>query len=160
MEKTTAAHLVVAGDGPERERIETLGKRFPGRVTFHGALLFDQRVRAYAETDVFVFPSRHDGWGVALQEAMARGLPAIVSSEVGAAHDLVEDGVNGFVVDPDDSEGLERKMRIFADQPRLIEQYGRLARARAARLTPEWGAQQLFEILLDLNRIASPARDE
>ena len=160
LEKSSAAHLVVAGDGPERERIETLSKRFPGRVTFHGGLPFDQRVRAYAEADVFAFPSRHDGWGVALQEAMARGLPVIASSEVGAAYDLVEDGVNGFVLKPDDQEGLEHAMRVFVDQPGLIEEYGRRARAKAARLTPEWGAQQLFEILADLQTSKSAATDD
>jgi glycosyltransferase involved in cell wall biosynthesis len=60
----------------------------------------------FAAADVFVLPSRHDGWGVVVNEALGAGLPIIASDRTGAAHDLVQHGVNGFVTGAGDVEAL------------------------------------------------------
>ena len=108
--------LIVAGDGPEKHRIERLRAQFPERVTFHGFLPFDGRLSAFAESDVLIFPSNHDGWGVAVHEAMASGMPVISSSAVGSAIHLIEDGESGFVIPAGDIERFTRAI-MFSGNP-------------------------------------------
>jgi len=71
-------------------------------------------VRLYQEADIFVLPSVDDGFGMVVAEAMAAGLPVIVTENVGAA-DHIEDGVEGFVVPIRNPEALAAKIKFFYD---------------------------------------------
>jgi glycosyltransferase involved in cell wall biosynthesis len=94
--------LVIAGDGPLRgvlrEQAEARG--LTGNVVFAGHKRYDELPPLYASAGCFVLPSTREPWGLVVNEAMACGLPVIVSSRCGCADDLVEEGLNGFVVDP------------------------------------------------------------
>src|SRR5262249_32859433 len=92
--------------------------------------------------DVFVLPSRHDGWGVVVNQALGAGLPVIASDAVGAGLDLVEDGVNGLIVPAGSAAALERAMERLALQPDLARAYGQAARRKAAEITPAAGAEK------------------
>jgi glycosyltransferase involved in cell wall biosynthesis len=139
--------LTIVGDGSERETLaESIQDQWRELITFSGAVSFSERVTAFAEADVFIHPSRHDGWGVVIQEAMAAGLPVIATRETGAAYDLVEDGKNGFLVDAEDAIGLAQRISWFARHREQIEDFGNRARASVMGLTPEWGAAELVRI--------------
>ena len=77
-----------------------------GTVYFPGFLQIDELPRLYAHAGAFVHASTTEQWGLVVNEAMACGLPVIVSNRVGCARDLVEEGVNGFTFDPYNVEQL------------------------------------------------------
>ena len=96
---------VVCGRGPFKEELEAFAreKGLGDRVRFMG---YRNDVPAfYAMADVFVFPSFREGLSVSVMEAMASGLP-IVCSRIRGNTDLVEDGVNGFLVDPGEPRSI------------------------------------------------------
>lgn len=91
---------------------------------------------AYGGLSVLVHPSLADGFGLVVAEAMACGVPAIVSTAAGAA-DLIEDGVNGFLVPPGDRDAIAERLDLLARDPDRRHALGREARRSAERLTRE-----------------------
>ncbi|MCS7279562.1 MAG: glycosyltransferase [Thermodesulfobacteriaceae bacterium] len=85
--------FVLVGDGPYRK---TLEERKVPHIYFTGYLQGEELSQAYASSDIFLFPSETETYGLVVLEAMASGLPVIVSSQ-GASHEHVRDGVNGFI---------------------------------------------------------------
>ena len=67
----------------------------------------------YLASDVFVLPTRHDTWGLVVNEAMSFGLPVITTKMCVAGLELIEDGVNGYLVDVDDSETLSKRIELL-----------------------------------------------
>jgi glycosyltransferase involved in cell wall biosynthesis len=94
-----------------------------------------------------VLPSRYDGWGVVVNQALGAGLPIIASDQVGAAHDLITPGENGFPFPAGDVTALGEMMRRFTDHPELCETMSAASRARAAEWTPERGAERWLQAL-------------
>ena len=127
------ATCVLAGEGPAREELESearvLGIR--ERVVFLGYRRDVPDV--LAALDLFVQPSRYEGFGLSLLEAMAAGLP-VVASRVGGIPELVEDGVTGVLVPPDAPAALSgailRLLRDRVEARRLAEAAARRARER------------------------------
>ena len=78
----------------------------------------------FAQADVFVLPSRHDGWGVVVNQALAAGLPIIASDAVGAGLDYVENGINGVTVKAGDVDELYGALQTFAHNPELVQEWG------------------------------------
>ena len=114
-----------------RERCEYAGFQPP-----------EELPRFFAQADVFVLPSRYDGWGVVVNQAIGAGLPVICSDMVGAGHDLVDEEVNGLKFRVGDSASLAEKMKRFVSEPALIAQWGAASRGKARTFTPEVGAQK------------------
>jgi glycosyltransferase involved in cell wall biosynthesis len=96
------AHLVFAGDGPELKRLREECAENP-RIAFTGRLDRAELPHLYGLSDVFVFPSTTDTFGMVVLEAQACGLLAVVS-DVGGPQELVARGETGFVVRADDLE--------------------------------------------------------
>lgn len=128
--------------------------KFPGtpgeRVRFLGGR---EEVRPYyAAADCFVLPSRYDPFPNTVLEAMAMGLPAIVSSRCGAA-EVIEQGVNGWTCQPDDVAGIVRLMqeadRAISAGPRM----GAAARASAERFGIDAMAKQLVDLYAALKNL-------
>lgn len=101
--------LLLVGDGPERQSIEQYidEHRVPG-VVLCGFRQIGELPAYYGLAGAFVHPSLMDQWALVVNEAMAAGLPVLVSDRAGCAQDLVHDGENGYTFDPDDVEGLAR----------------------------------------------------
>ena len=119
----------IAGHGPEEAGVAALARQLglADDVALLGYLTDDKLTRAYAQADVFVFPSRTDTFGQVILEAQASGLPVIAVAEGGPA-DLVRDGVTG-VLSPSHSGALADAVAGLAAAP---ERRARLARAALA----------------------------
>jgi len=111
-----ARRLVLVGSGPEdprlRERVSALG--LAERVEFPGFLPADAVSRILADALALVLPSVEEQWGLVVNEALAFGLPVIVSQQVGSRDALVRDGVNGHVVASDSVAQLADAMLDIA----------------------------------------------
>lgn len=90
----------------------------------------------YGRASVFVLPSLSDGFGYVAAEAMACGVPVILTSSTGAA-DLVQDGINGYIVPPGDADAIRDRLHHLAKNPALVRSMGQAARAAAGALTLE-----------------------
>jgi len=101
-------------------------------VVFGGFVNQSGLPRAFGCADVFVLPSEDEPWGLIVNEAMCAGLPVVVSAEVGAAADLVEDGVTGFRVPAGDAVALaDALQKLIEDAPlRARLSAGALARIK------------------------------
>jgi len=129
LEAIPNARLALVGDGPNRQ---TLEKYFAEtRTHFVGYLGGQELAAAFASADAFVFPSRTETLGLVLLEAMAAGCP-VVAARSGGIPDIVEDGVNGYLFDPNDEQGA-----IVATQHLLSNQEERETLRRNARQEAE-----------------------
>lgn len=109
--------LHFAGGGIETSGIqEKITAMSSPLVTFHGSLKFEELLKTYQMADVFVLASVADGFGLVVAQAMACGLPVIVSENVGAK-DIVIDGVNGFVVKAGDPVALANRLQYLQHNP-------------------------------------------
>lgn len=117
--------LVLAGDGPERGRLQAMVREqaIPN-VHFVGFQQPHDLPRVYAVSDLFVLPSVYETWGVVVNEAMACGLPVVVTNQVGAAGDIVKDGKNGYIVPVDDVDALYNAIKRIILAPVLKERMG------------------------------------
>jgi glycosyltransferase involved in cell wall biosynthesis len=132
LEALPQARLALVGDGPHRQQLERL---FEGTATtFVGYLAGDELASAYASGDAFVFPSSTETLGLVLLEAMAAGCP-VVGANRGGIPDIVSDGINGCLYDPDQPASL-----VTAVQRLLGDGDTRAKLREAARLEAErWG---------------------
>jgi glycosyltransferase involved in cell wall biosynthesis len=130
--------LVFAGDGVSREELAQQAKRIsPGTVCFPGFAQREDLAGLYALAETLVLPTYSDTWGLVVNEAMACGLPIIVSSVAGCAVDLVEDGWNGYVVPPHDAEKLSVAINSLVRQPELKQQMSTHSSERIRNYSPE-----------------------
>jgi glycosyltransferase involved in cell wall biosynthesis len=124
-------HLLVVGTGEllERARAVSLDRALP--VTFAGFLNQREIVRAYVAADCLVLPSDYgETWGLVVNEAMACGLPALVSDRVGCGPDLVEDRVTGAVFPFGDVGALADRLMQLAARGGQLSEMGTRARER------------------------------
>jgi glycosyltransferase involved in cell wall biosynthesis len=122
------AELEFVGGGLESSGLQKLiNKLANSRVRFTPPVPQNQLIKRYHQASVFVLASLADGFGMVVTQAMACGLPVIVSENVGAA-DLIQDGVNGFVVPIRSPEIIADKLRFLKDNPVAAIQMGECAR--------------------------------
>ncbi len=108
--------LIIVGDGPERQKLESLAKQIYPSAEFSGARHGDELKPYFAQADLFVLPGTG---GLAVQEAMSNGLPVIVAKGDGTQDDLVREG-NGWQILPDNYDALVATMRdALSDVGRL-----------------------------------------
>ena len=110
----------------------------------------------YDLCDVFALPSRFEPWGLVVNEAMNAGRPVIVSDRVGAAADLVEDGVNGFVYPSGDLGALASRLYEIFESPALRARMGERCLERITSWDFEADRRGLVEALSAVCRKQSP----
>ncbi len=147
-----AFRLRVAGDGPLRPVLEAQARAegLQDRVEWLGLRPHQELPEVYRSADLFVLPSLSEGMSNAVLEALASGLPAIVT-DVPGTEELVRDGKNGFCVPPGEPGALERPLERLLKDPELRRRLGRASRAEAERFA--WSRQgerylQLYERVL------------
>jgi glycosyltransferase involved in cell wall biosynthesis len=121
------ARLIIAGSGPLQPQLERMAQALDilDSVEFVG-LQGDVQSLLH-ESNVAVLPSRWEGMPVAILEAMACGLPC-VASYVSGSEDIIQHGVNGLLVEPEDYRGLAEALLTLLRDPALAQQYGNAAR--------------------------------
>jgi glycosyltransferase involved in cell wall biosynthesis len=117
------------------------------RVEYAGFQAPDALPGFFARADVFVLPSRYDGWGVVVNQALGSGLPIICSDAVGAAADLVEPERNGLIVPAGEEAPLAAAMQRLLDEPATRTAWGANSREKAVQWTPEAGARKWVQAL-------------
>jgi glycosyltransferase involved in cell wall biosynthesis len=137
------AMLVMVGSGTESEKLQAMqveGVHFTGQI---------DDPRAYLQTaDLFVLPSAREGLSNALLEAQASGVPAIVTS-IGAAPELIEDGVNGMLMAVDDLPALKESVLRMLGNADLRRQFAATGRERVSQ---KYSLQSTAEQLTNLYR--------
>jgi len=141
-------NLEIVGDGPERERLQTLAGqcqlsdrvRFPGRQSRH------QVATAMQRCTVFALPSRYEGLGCVYLEAMSAAKPVIGCRDQGIA-EIIRQGTNGFLVGPDNEKELTIALGMLLRDQNLRRNLGRAARDTILdRLTLAHHAEQMARI--------------
>jgi phosphatidylinositol alpha 1,6-mannosyltransferase len=126
--------LEVIGDGPERAALEELARGTGRRIVFAGDVDDHARDVRLMSADVFCQPSLHEGFGIAIVEAMACGR-CVVATDSGGPRDFVTDGVDGFLVKPGDVASLADALRDLATDSSRVERMGAAARSTSMGLT-------------------------
>lgn len=135
--RTSGIHLLFVGDGSLRPACEDACRRLGVAATFVGFLNQSNMPSAYVAADALVLPSdAGETWGLVVNEAMACGLPAIVSDQVGCHADLV-DASTGSVFGCGDTEALSACIRRLADDSEMRSRLSTGARARVAAYSVE-----------------------
>ena len=130
------------GEGPLRSELQRRADDAGASAEFTGFLEVDQLPAHFGESDVFVLPSRHDGWGVVVNQALGAGLPVVATHAVGAARDLIRDNENGWLVEPQDAEALRRVFSEYAQSPETVAAHRRAAIDTAEQIDLEAGADR------------------
>ncbi len=138
--------LVLLGDGPLKDELRTLVAtlRLTEVVHFPGFAQYDTLPEWYGMALGFILPSTVEQWGLVVNEAMAAGLPVLVSERCGCATALVEPNRNGWTFPPDDVEAMAARMRDLASLPDEGKAFGQRSRDIIAAWSPERFAQELL----------------
>ena len=127
------AHLVIVGDGPEREALRRHAAEIGvlDATTFVGSIAHRDTPQFYRAADVFALASEFDNSPNVVLEAMASGLP-VVATDAGGARQLVDDGEGGAIVPPGDAAALARALVHYVCSPSEARSAGAFNRAKAA----------------------------
>jgi glycosyltransferase involved in cell wall biosynthesis len=119
-----------------------------GFVLLHGSLDKEPLIEILKQAHVLVVPSSYEGFGIVYLEGMCFGLPAI-GTTAGAANEIIQDGVDGFLIEPEDAPALADRLRVLNEQRDVLIRMSRAARARYLR-QPKWEetAGKIREFLL------------
>ncbi len=149
LEAVPSARLLLVGDGPDRSPLEAQARALGvvERLVLAGAQA--QAVPFLSAADLLVAPSRNEGLGKALVEAMALGLP-VVATRVGGIPTVVADGETGRLVAPNDPPALARAVNELLKDPGLRQRMGDAGRRRAEQFSLAVMESRLLELYRDL----------
>lgn len=146
-----AAFFLVAGDGPERGRIEGIVRRLGIEDSVVMAGYREDVDACLAAMDLFLQPSSEEGLSLTILEAAASGTP-VVASRVGGNPEIIEDGVSGVLVEPGDVDALEAAMKEFLARPGRFEEMAaaaeRIVAERFSLAAMERGYRELYRSVL------------
>jgi glycosyltransferase involved in cell wall biosynthesis len=125
-----------------------VGNNLSSSIFFHGSLDKEPLIEKLKQAHTLVVPSSYEGFGIVYLEGMCFGLPAM-GTTAGAANEVITDGVDGFLIEPENAEELANKLRILNERRDLLIQMSLAARERYLR-QPKWEetAGRIREFLL------------
>ena len=144
-------NLTVVGDGPMRASLQQ--RTLPGNVSVRwvGAVAYEELPQWFRIGTVFAFPTLGDEWGVVVNEAMAAGLAVLGSRYSQAVEELVRDGVNGWIFQPDSTASMVAALeRVYATPTPELTRMREQARATARQLEPYAAATKIVNRLTAL----------
>jgi len=146
--------LLVVGGGPEEKALrELVPSHLTDRVVFLGQVPLSDMPAYYALGDVFVYPSRYEGWGMAVPEALASGLPVISTYEVSSAVDLINNGENGFLIPADSEEALRSAILYFLEHPEAIPRFSQNASRVQERYNGSIISARFYEVVREFSQV-------
>jgi 1,2-diacylglycerol 3-alpha-glucosyltransferase len=139
--------LVICGDGPLRPQIEQQISDLSLEEWTHlpGFLQQDEMLPYFAHAGSFIHTSTQEQWGLVVNEAMAAGLPVLVSNRCGCFEDLVLEGINGFGFDPENQQELTQLMLKISLEAVNIEAMSQASLQHIQKYSPEYFAQNLMQ---------------
>jgi 1,2-diacylglycerol 3-alpha-glucosyltransferase len=138
--------LVLVGGGPLETELRARAQELRD-VVFTGFQQVDAVRAYYGLASCLVLPSISETWGLVVNEAMAAGLPVLVSQRCGCVPELVKPEVNGYVCDPLDTEDLARLLGVMSSETVDAGKMGEASRQIVAQYTPETWAQTLADCI-------------
>jgi 1,2-diacylglycerol 3-alpha-glucosyltransferase len=160
-ETSTPLSLVICGSGPEEkglhEYVGNMPSPFGKQILFYGLIKQPELTDFYSCASCFILPSLPcESWGLVVNEALACGLPAIVSNKCGCSLDLVSDGINGWLFDPFNSGELASRMLQFHTlDPASRAEMG----LRGEEIISQWGLETFSRNALKCAGIAVEHRN-
>lgn len=140
--------LIVVGSGPQKEGIANYIKTHNIENVFMPGFKQKNEIPKYmAVSDVFILPGISETWGLVVNEAMAAGLPILVSRRCGCSADLVREGDNGYTFDPFDKDELYSIMRKIVDGKVNLKKMGEASLLIIKEFTPERAASIVAETI-------------
>lgn len=141
------ARLLLVGREADLPRfIDLLEEETRKHIAYAGFQQPERLPGFFAQADIFVLPSRYDGWGVVVNQALGAGLPVIVSDKVGA-QDLVKEGQNGYIFKNEDPGSLKASLIRLIDDPEGLNRMGEVSALMARDISPAHGAARWCEVL-------------
>ncbi len=140
--------VIVTGKEDSEETYEHYRNLLMGEkniIWFHRYFSLDSLVQLYSHAAVFVTPSIYEPFGIINLEALACGTP-VVASAVGGIKEIVQDGVNGFLVEPKNAQQLAEKVNLLLKDDDLRKEMGKNGRRRAEEFSWERIAKQTYEL--------------
>jgi glycosyltransferase involved in cell wall biosynthesis len=140
----------IAGDGPQMGALKRLASELgiEDRLQFLGWQSREQLVDLYKWSNLFLFPSRHEGMPNAVLEAMASGLP-VVATRISGSEELVVDGETGFLIPSEDVKSLQSALRKLLIDPALRKTMGFASRHRVEKYYSWDNAARQYAYLLE-----------
>jgi glycosyltransferase involved in cell wall biosynthesis len=141
--------LEVVGHGPLENSLKVAASqsKFEGAVRFSGSQPYESLPNWYARAACLILPSLSEMWGLVVNEAMASGLPVLVSDRCGCVDDLVEDGVNGYVISAGSIEALvDRMQKIDSLSDEELKAMGRRSQEIIARFSVETWSNSVLRL--------------
>jgi glycosyltransferase involved in cell wall biosynthesis len=132
----TIRMIIAGGDGNATEELKRYVEQLnlTKRITFFGEYNHNSLLKLQQSSNIFLFPSLNEGMSNSMLEAMASGLPVIMTP-TGGAQELVEEGKNGFLVGFRDAEDIAKKLEMLIQDKDLCKEMGRESRRRAQTLS-------------------------
>lgn len=143
--------LVMVGSGPQEKELRTMaGALGLDQVIWPGFVQIDELPKYYALASGLVLPSAREPWGLVVNEAMASGLPVLVSASCGCALDLVVPGINGRLFDPCRESDIARAMNWLSSGDRDLGSMGRASKSIVSHYSPGNWATALEDCITSL----------
>jgi glycosyltransferase involved in cell wall biosynthesis len=142
------AHLLLVGREAELpQMLENLQETTRQKIEYAGFQAPEDLPHFFHRADLFVLPSRYDGWGVVVNQAVGAGLPVICSDAVGAAKDLVEPNYNGLIFPSGEVKALGESLAQYLQNPDLIRKASLASQEKAEDWYPEVGVRRWVEAI-------------
>lgn len=143
--------LIIAGTGPEQERIRRLAERLPGTVQFVGFIDEARKRRILSETDIFVQLSIREGLSIATLEALASGVPCVVSNLPGVREPITPGQTGWYVDDPEDVHSVTATLRnVLAQRAALADMKQTCRGVAVARYSLQAMCEGYWNVFTDL----------
>ena len=145
--------LHFVGDGPNRSNCEQLvkDKGIAESVVFQG--IQKDPKPFYSQSAIFAFTSTSEGFPNALAEAMAAGCACIAYDCIAGPSDIIDNGVNGFLIPEGDEEQYKEKLKLLMNNPELRERFGKAAREKMKKFEASEVAERFFRFITECVKV-------
>lgn len=155
-QKYSNIRLKIIGDGDEKENLINLTKSqdLEKFIEFTGLINHEKLPPYFNDSDLFVLPSLNEGMSNSMLEALASGLP-LIATDTGGTRELLNDGINGFIVKIKNSQDLADKIEILIKDAELRKRMGEESRKKAENMSWEKVAKQYYNLYSEIKGLKS-----